>query len=119
MTGNKLSAEPKARTLELNHLRRTLGSRGERAFLALVEPGLVRVVPVSLDSRTDEWREFRRDAPGVQSLFARMSLGEYEADGAPAQADYVYEAMFKLLTEVADSIVAANTGIERDDVLSR
>ena len=55
---------------------------------------------------------------GSKRLFARMSLGEYEADGVPEQADYVYEAMFKLLTDVANSIVGANTGIGRDDALS-
>jgi hypothetical protein len=118
ITGNRLSSDQHARQIELGRLRRTLGSRGERAFLAVVEPGLVRVIPVSLDSRADYWREFRRDGAGVQSLFARMSLGEYEAAGVPPQADYVYEAMFKLLTDVANSIAGANTGIGRDDVLS-
>jgi len=118
ITANRLSSDPKTRPIQLSRLRRTLGSRGERAFLALIEPGLVRVIPVSLDSRTDQWKEFRCDAPGVQSLFARMSLGEYEADSIPPQADYVYDAMFRLLTEVAHSIVGANTGIRRDDVLS-
>ena len=118
ITGNRLSADEDEKRIKLNRLRRTLGSRGERAFLAMIETGLIRVIPVSLDSWTDQWREFRRDAPGVQSLFARMSLGEYEADGVPQQADYVYEAMFKLLTDVANSIVGANTGIGRDDALS-
>lgn len=118
ITANRLSSDPKTRPIQLSRLRRTLGSRGERAFLALIEPGLVRVIPVSLDSRTDQWKEFQPDALGTQSLFARMSLGEYEADSIPPQADYVYEAMFKLLTEVANSIVGANTGIGRDDVLS-
>ena len=118
VTSNRLSSDSRTKDVELGRLRRALGSRGERAFLAVIEPGLVRVIPVSLDSRKDQWREFRRDAPGVQSLFARMSLGEYEADGVPPQADYVYEAMFKLLTEVANSIVGAKTGIGREDVLS-
>jgi SAM-dependent methyltransferase len=99
-------------------LRRTLGSRGERAFLAVVEPGLVRVIPVSLDSRTEHWKEFRPGTPEARSLFARMALGEYEAKGTPPAADYVYEAMFKLLTGVADNIVAARTGVEHGDVLS-
>ena len=117
-TSNRLSSDSRTRHVELGRLRRTLGSRGERAFLAVIEPGLVRVIPVSLDSRTDQWMVFRGDAPGVQSLFARMSLGEYEAEGVPAQADYVYEAMFKLLTEVANSIVGAKTEIGREDVLS-
>jgi type I restriction-modification system DNA methylase subunit len=115
---NRLSADLTRQHDQLSRLRRTLGSRGERAFLALVEPGLVRVIPVSLDSRAQHWREFHADTPEARSLFARMALGEYEAEGAPAQADYVYEAMFKLLTGVANHIIANSTCMERGDVLS-
>ena len=118
ITNNRLSTDATAQRAQLSRLRRTLGSRGERAFLAVVELGLVRVIPVSLQSRTQHWREFRPDTPEARSLFARMALGEYEAEGAPPEADYVYEAMFKLLTGVADTIVGANTGVERGDVLS-
>ncbi len=118
ITNNRLSADPTRQDDQLSRLRRTLGSRGERAFLAVVEPGLVRVIPVSLDSRTQHWKEFHPDTPEARGLFARMALGEYEAKGAPAQADYVYEAMFKLLTEVAKNIIAKSARIERRDVLS-
>ena len=115
---DRLSTVEKRQHDQLSRLRRTLGSRGERTFLAVIEPGLVRVIPVSLDSRTQNWERFQPDTPKARSLFARMALGEYEAKGAPLDADYVYEAMFKLLTEVANNIVAAGTGMERRDVLS-
>ena len=115
---DRLSAETTQQREQLRRLRRTLGSRGEHAFLAVVHPGLVRVIPVSLDSRTNHWKEFHTDTPEARSLFARMGLGEYEAEGSPPEADYVYEAMFKLLTAVANNIVATGTGMERDDVLS-
>ena len=115
---DRLSTDEKRQRDQLSRLRRTLGSRGERAFLAVVEPGLVHVIPVSLDSRTQNWERFQSDTPKARSLFARMALGEYEAKGAPLDADYVYEAMFKLLTEVANNIVAAGTDMERKDVLS-
>jgi type I restriction-modification system DNA methylase subunit len=118
ITKDRLSANTTRQQGQLSRLRRTLGSRGERAFLAVVEPGLVRVIPVSLDSRTQDWKEFRPDTPQARSLFARMALGEYEAEGAPPEADYVYEAMFELLKGVAKNIVEAGTGIERGDVLS-
>jgi SAM-dependent methyltransferase len=114
----RFSADAKEQRAQLSHVRRTLGSRGERAFLAVVEPGLVRVIPVSLDSRSQDWREFRPETPEARTLFARMALGEYEAEGAPREADYVYEAMFRLLTGAANNIVAASTGLNRDDVLS-
>ncbi len=115
---DRLSADEKQRREQLSGLRRTLGSRGERAFLAVIEPGLVRVIPVSLDSRTQNWEKFQPDSPKARTLFARMALGEYEAEGVPKDADYVYEAMFKLLTSVANNIVAASPAMERGDVLS-
>lgn len=115
---DRLSADEKQRREQLSGLRRTLGSRGERAFLAVIEPGWVRVIPVSLDSHTQNWEKFQPDSPKARSLFARMALGEYEHKDAPKDADYVYEAMFKLLTEVANNIVEASPAMERGDVLS-
>ena len=115
---DRLSADRKRQHDELSSLRRVLGSRGERAYLAIVEPGLVRVAPVSLDSRAENWEEFQPGKPDALSMFARMALGEYEADGAPKDADYVFTAMFGLLTTVANNIVAASPEMERDDVLS-
>jgi methylase of polypeptide subunit release factors len=118
ITNNSLSTDARRQRDQLGRLRRTLGSRGERAFLAVVEPGLVRVIPVSLDSRRQDWKEFRPDTPGARGLFARMALGDYEPEGTPAEPDYVYEEMFKLLTGVANNIVARRTCMARDDVLS-
>ena len=51
-------------------------------------------------------------------MFARMALGEYEADGTPRDADYVFTAMFDLLTSVANNIVAASPDMKREDILS-
>lgn len=51
---DRLSSDAKQHSHELHSLRRALGSRGERAYLAIVEPGVVRVVPVSLDSKKDD-----------------------------------------------------------------
>ena len=118
VTKDRLSPDATRQRDQLSRLRRTLGSRGERAFLAMVEPGLVRVIPVSLKARTQHWKEFQPDTPKARSLFGRMALGEYEAEGAPPEADYVYEAMFKLLTGVANNILTAGSGMGRDDVLS-
>ncbi len=115
---DRLSADRKCRRVELSSMRRVLGSRGERAYFAVVEPGLVRVVPVSLDSRAENWEEFRPGTPDARCMFARMALGEYEAAGTPRDADYVFTAMFGLLTAVANNIVAASPEMERPDVLS-
>jgi type I restriction-modification system DNA methylase subunit len=115
---DRLSAESKRRQYELSSLRRVLGSRGERAYLAVIEPGLVRVAPVSLDSRAENWEQFQPGNPEALSLFARMALGEYEGKRAPKDADFVFKAMFDLLTAVANNIVAASPKMERDDVLS-
>lgn len=115
---DRLSADKKLQRNELRSLRRALGSRGERAYLAIVEPGLVRVAPVSLDSRAENWEVFQPGKPDTLSMFARMALGEYGGKGAPKDADYVFKAMFGLLTEAANNIVAASPKMERSDVLS-
>ncbi len=113
-----LSADRRLQHEQLRYLRRTLGSRGERAFLAVVEPGVVRVIPVSLDAVSENWQRFESNTSEARSLFARMSLGEYSPDGTPEHADYVYKAMFDLLSEVANNIVADSPAMKRDDVLS-
>ena len=78
----RLAAEPDERELEIRQLRRVLGSRGERAYLAIVEPGQLLVIPIALSrdgpppgvlytqgprrrprfSRGLDWRSRRRSA---------------------------------------------------------
>src|SRR5438034_11334683 len=44
-----LSSDPAQYNTDLGSVRRSLGSRGERAFLGIIEPGQLTVAPISLD----------------------------------------------------------------------
>lgn len=115
---DRLSANAAQHAHELRSLRRELGSRGERAYLAIVEPGLVRVVPVSLKSRKDDWKPYRLGEDETSALFSRLSLGHYEGEGEPEKADYVFVAMFGLLDHVARKLAENDHQLDRSDVLS-
>ena len=115
---NRLSANAAQHAHGLRSLRRELGSRGERAYLAIVEPGLVRVVPVSLKSRNDDWKSYRLGEDETFALFSRLSLGHYEGGGEPEKADYVFVAMFGLLDHVARKLAENDHQLDRSDVLS-
>jgi len=115
---DRLSADATKQKHELRSLRRALGSRGERAYLAIVEPGVVRVVPVSLDSREDDWKPYGLGDPITSSLFSRLSLGHWDGEGQSPKADYVFEAMFGLLDNVARQLAEGKNHLDRGDVLS-
>ena len=115
---DRLSADASNHEHELRSLRRALGSRGERAYLAIVESGVVRVVPVSLDSRQTDWKEYKLGDPITSSLFSRLSLGHDDGEEKSAKADYVFEAMFGLLDNVARQLAEGKNHLDRGDVLS-
>jgi hypothetical protein len=112
-------AEPQAQCDEqLSRLRRALGCRGQRAYLAVVKPGQLEVVPVSLDERTPERREYRRGSGEAVTFFSRLALGHYDGKGEPAQADYAFHGMLKLLTEAGKRLADPPYSLNKLDVLS-
>ncbi len=114
---DRLSADATQHKDELRALRRALGSRGERAYLAIVELGVVRVVPVSLDSRQVDWKPFKLDDAATGTLFSRLSHGQ-GLEGEAKNPDYVFDAMFKLLDNVARKLAEGENPLDRGDVLS-
>lgn len=115
---DRLSSDAKQYSHELHTLRRALGSRGERAYLAIVESGVVRVVPVSLDSKKDDWKIYDTNDPQTATLFSRLALGEHDGEGSPSEPDYVFKAMFDLLDKVARKLAEGKSRLDRSDVLS-
>ena len=107
--------EIRGREDDLRDLRRVLACRGERAYLARVLPGELKVVPVSLDERTPEWKVYREGTSEALTFFSRLVLGKYDGHGEPVGADIIFSEMFELLKQSADDL--ANK-IERTDVLS-
>jgi hypothetical protein len=101
----------------LRRLRRTLGSRGERAYLAILEPGQLSVIPVALSRELPKLDVFRAGTSEAITFFSRLSLNEYRCGGEPTSPDFVYDEMFTLLQNAADELTG-NYGMDKEDVLS-
>jgi hypothetical protein len=99
-----------------SELRRKLACRGDRAYLARIRPGELKVVPVSLDEQMPEWQIYNTNTPEALTFFTRLAHGHYLEGEKPKDADYVFSAMFKLVWSVADRL--AHLNIKRTDVLS-
>ena len=114
----RLAAGPDDRDLEIRRLRRVLGSRGERAYLAIVEPGQLLVVPIALSrDAPPPGVLYRAGSDEAATLFSRLGLAlADEVGGEPDHPDYLFDAMLGLLTHAANRLV--EQGIDKDDVLS-
>jgi hypothetical protein len=100
---------------KLKELRRSLACRGERSYLAVVLPGQIKVIPVSLSDRMPEWKVYRAGTWEALTFFSRLALGKYDGPGEPATSDEVFREMFALLNTGADRLAHR---ILRSDVLS-
>ena len=113
----RLAAEPDERKLEVRALRRVLGSRGERAYLAIVEPGQLFVVPIALSrDAPPPGILYRAGTDEAATLFSRLGLALAEIGGEPDHPDYLFDEMLRLLTHAANRLVEQR--IEKGDVLS-
>jgi len=113
---SRLAQAPAEQEQQLKTLRRKLACRGDRAYLARIRPGELAVVPVSLDDRTPAWKLYTPGTPEALTFFTRLAHGQYDGQGEPKEADYVFSAMFKLVWSVADRLAALH--LKRTDVLS-
>ena len=113
---SRLARTPQEQNQQLSTLRRKLACRGDRAYLARIRPGELAVVPVSLEDRTPEWAIYTPGTPEALTFFTRLAHGQYDGQGEPKEADYVFSAMFKLVWSVADRLAALH--LKRTDVLS-
>jgi SAM-dependent methyltransferase len=100
---------------KLKKLRRTIACRGERAYLARILPGEIKVVPVRLDERTPNWQTYREGTAEAETFFSRLALGQYDGLGEPASPELVFKTIFDLLKQGADRLAGR---IGRSDVLS-
>jgi len=112
---SRLSRPASEQQTQLSRLRRNLACRGERAYLARILPGELKVVPVSLDYRTPKWKTYYPGTAQASTFFSRLALGEYDGHGEPAAKDAVFAEMFDLLDQGADRLARR---IGRTDVLS-
>lgn len=112
-----LSTDTTQYEVDLRSVRRSLGSRGERAYLGIIEPGQLTVIPISLDPKLPKPEVYEKGTGEALTFFSRLSLGQYKGTGEPTSPDYVYDEMFKLLENSADRLVGAHK-LNHGDVLS-
>jgi type I restriction-modification system DNA methylase subunit len=92
------------RTESLNRLRRNLACRGERTYLAVVRPGSLQVVPVSLQAASPAWKIYEPGTTKSLTFFSRLALGHIADDEQPDDADFVFKEMLNLLNQGIDRI---------------
>ena len=118
VNASRLAVPANEKKQQLSRLRRTLACRGQRAYLAVIRPGQLDVVPVSLTKRTPQWEEYRPGTGKATTFFSRLALGEYDGRGEPRHADVAFEGMCRLLEQAANQLVAGKHGLSKPDVLS-
>lgn len=111
-----LAQTPNTQENNYRELRRKLACRGDRAYLARVCPGELKVVPVTLDDKMPDWQIYNSNDSAALTFFTHLAHGHNLEGEKPKDADYVFSAMFKLVWSVADRL--ARLHIKRTDVLS-
>lgn len=102
---SRLSIPPKEKEAKFRQLRRILACRGDRTYLARVRPGELSVIPVSLSDITPEWKLYHASSGEAITFFSRLAQGQFDGEGEPDEADFVFKEMFNLLKEGADRLV--------------
>ena len=111
---DRLSISPTDRETELARLNRSIASRGERAYLAIVKPGRLEVTPVRLGEVSPAWQRFDADHHEAINFYSNLVHGKIAGQDAD-DPDLVFDEMYKLLLTGADAIAHR---IGRDNVLS-
>ncbi|MDI1313812.1 N-6 DNA methylase [Prosthecobacter sp.] len=112
----RLATVPKEKEQQLQDLRRSLACRGDRAYLAIIRPGTLEVIPVSLKDRTAEWKLYTAGTTEALTFFSRLALGRCEEMPSGGEVDYLFKEIFTLVDGVATKL--AGLHIERADIIS-
>jgi hypothetical protein len=103
---------------QIGDLRRAIACRGDRAYLAVVRPGCLDVIHVSLKDQKQEWKPFtiQGDKPEAITFFSRLALGTFEDLPDGGEVDYLFKEIFSLVDKTASSL--DKLPIKRNDVIS-
>ncbi len=112
----RLAHLPDEQEVQLKKLRRTLGCRGDRAYLAVVRPGALEVTPVSLADRKPEWQIYQRGSNKALTFFSRLALGRCDELEEGEDSEFIFKEMFNLVDRTASRLEQLN--LKRTDVLS-
>jgi type I restriction-modification system DNA methylase subunit len=111
---SRLSASPVKRSQELATLNKSIASRGERAYLAVVRPGLLEVLPVQLGEPQLDWQIYDAKNSDAVNFYSNLVHGRIPGQEGH-EPDLIFVEMYKLLLTGADQIAHR---IGRDNVLS-
>ncbi|MBL9159831.1 MAG: N-6 DNA methylase [Verrucomicrobiales bacterium] len=114
----KLAEPPDEQQRQIHDLRRALACRGDRAYLAIIRPGTLNVIPVSLKDQTTNWKPFpvNADSPDAITFFSRLAMGTFEEMPMGSEVDYLFKEIFTLVDKAATSLHRLN--VKRADVIS-
>ena len=105
------------RPQEISHLRRTLACRGDRTYLAVICPGTIEVIPVSLsDKKSPTWKIYRAGTEEAQTFFSKLAMGRCTDFPSSAEIDFVFSEMFQLVDKTASRLDQLK--IKRSDTIS-
>jgi hypothetical protein len=97
-------------------VRGRLACRGERAYLARVEPGRIHVAPVRFEDVAVKWTAYTPNSLEGRTLFSRLVNGAVDWDQDIARGDDVFNRLRALLRYSAARL--AETEQLRPDILS-
>ena len=114
----RLATPPDEQRQQIHDLRRALACRGDRAYLAIIRPGTLDVIPVSLEEQTPDWQPFtvNSDTPEAITFFSRLALGTFDDLPTGGEVDYLFKEIFTLVDRTATRLEQLK--IKRTDVLS-
>lgn len=112
----RLAEAPEECQRQIGDLRRALACRGDRAYLAIIRPGKLDVIPVSLNDQTPEWKQFTAGTTEAITFFSRLALGTFEELPAGGEVDYLFKEIFTLVDKSATRLEQLK--VKRADVLS-
>jgi hypothetical protein len=113
---SRLSQVPDERSRQISCMSRTLACRGDRAYLAVIRPGMLDVMPVSLKERTPEWKTYRAGTDEALTFFSRLALGRCDELPSGPDVDFLFKEMFQLVDRTATRLDQLK--LKRADVLS-
>ena len=116
INASRLAKPADEQATQLKKLRRTLGCRGDRAYLAVVRPGTLEVTPVSLADRTPEWKIYTRGSNEALTFFSRLALGRCDELEEGEDSEFLFKQMFSLVDRTATRLEQLR--LKRADVLS-
>jgi hypothetical protein len=113
---SRLTATGQAAEQLIDSVRGRLACRGERAYLARIEPGRIQVAPVAFEDVQVKWTPYTPDKVDGRTLFSRLVNGVVDWDDEISRGDDVFERLRVLLLHSAGRL--ARTQELRPDVLS-